>query len=296
MKPAPFRYVAARSADEIVAELAQHGGDARLLAGGQSLVPMMNFRIATPSVLIDINGARELGFIEASPDRIAIGALTRHAALEDSEVVRARLPLVAEAVGQIAHRAVRNRGTIGGSLALAYPGAELPLLFVTLDARLRLRSSRGERLASADAFIRGALATDLADDEFIHSAELPALGEKAGSAFVEVSRRHGDFALAAAAAVIDLDARGRVRAIRAGIAGGTARPVRLDEVERALIDEVPTTRLIEAAARAAIASVEVEDERQYPAGYRKLLLQTVLQRALETAAARIKTRHAGACS
>jgi CO/xanthine dehydrogenase FAD-binding subunit len=179
---------------------------------------------------------------------------------------------------------------MGGSLALAYPGAELPLLFVTLGARLKLRSSRGERLASADAFIRGALATDLADDELIHSAELLAPAEHAGSAFVEISRRHGDFALAAAAAVIDLDARGRVRAIRAGVAGGTAKPVRLEEVERALMGEVPAARLIEGAVRVAIASLEVEDERQYPAGYRKLLLQTVLQRALEAAAARAKTR------
>jgi carbon-monoxide dehydrogenase medium subunit len=290
MKPAPFHYVAARDVDEIVSALEQHGGEARLLAGGQSLVPMMNFRVATPSVLIDINGVSELGFIDPQPDCIEIGALTRHAMLEDSEVVRARLPLVAEAMGQIAHRAVRNRGTMGGSLALAYPGAELPLLFVTLGAELKLRSARGERRVTADAFILGALDTALADDEFIHSACLPALPPRAGSAFIEVSRRHGDFALAASAAVIDLDARCRVRHVQAGVSGGGGRPIRLREAERALMGQPPAKSLIEEVARTAIGSIEVEDERNYPAGYRKLLLGTVLQQALETATARAEPR------
>jgi carbon-monoxide dehydrogenase medium subunit len=291
MKPAPFRYVAARSADEILAALEQHGPDARLLAGGQSLVPMMNFRVATPSVLIDINGVKELGFINPEPHCIEIGALARHAMLEDSDAVRAHLPLVTEAMGQLAHRAVRNRGTMGGSLALAYPGAELPLLFVTLGAELRLRSPRGERHVAADAFILGALDTALAEDEFIHSARLPTLPQGAGSAFVEVSRRQGDFALAAAAAAIDLDARCRVRHVQAGVTGGGGRPVRLQEAEGALMNEPPAKSLIEEVVRTAIGSIEVEDDRHYPAGYRRLLLRTVLQRALETAAARAQPCH-----
>jgi CO/xanthine dehydrogenase FAD-binding subunit len=180
---------------------------------------------------------------------------------------------------------------MGGSLALAYPGAELPLLFVTLGAELRLHSPRGERPVDADAFILGALDTALADDEFIHSARLPTVPASAGSAFVEVSRRHGDFALAAAAAVIDLDVSCRVRHIRAGLSGGGGRPIRLHAVERALMSDPPAKSRIEDVVRAAIGSIEVEDDRQCPAGYRKLLLQTVMQRALETAAARAEPRH-----
>lgn len=286
MKPAPFRYVAPRDEDELISALAEHGGDARLLAGGQSLVPMMNFRVATPSVLIDINGVKALSFIEARSDSIAIGALTRHAMLEDSEDIAARLPLVATAMAQVAHRAVRNRGTMGGSLALAYPAAELPLLFVTLGAELWLRSPRGERRVPASEFIVGPLDTLLADDEFIHSARLRTLPRRAGSAFIEVSRRHGDFALAAAAAVVDLDANGRVQHVRAGVTGGTGSPIRLDAAERALTGQQPTTSLVEETARTAIDAVEVEGDRLYPAGYRKLLLRTVLQRALDTAGAR----------
>jgi aerobic carbon-monoxide dehydrogenase medium subunit len=270
MKPASFRYLAPRDEAELVSALREYGGDARLLAGGQSLVPMMNFRVVTPAVLIDINGVRTLSFVEWRSEAVEIGALTRHAMLEDSKEIAERMPLLAAAMGQVAHRAVRNRGTMGGSIALAYPAAELPMLFVTLGAELRLRSPRGERCVSASEFIVGPLDTVLADDEFIHSARLPALPPRAGSAFIEVSRRHGDFALAAAAAVVDLDA---------------------SEVEGALMGQAPTKRLLEDTALAVIDSIEVEGDRQYPAGYRRLLLSTVLQRALDTAAARAEARH-----
>jgi CO/xanthine dehydrogenase FAD-binding subunit len=291
MKPAPFRYLAPRDEAELVSALQEHGGDARLLAGGQSLVPMMNFRVVTPSVLIDINRVKTLSFVEPRSEAVEIGALTRHAMLEDSKDIAERMPLLAAAMGQVAHRAVRNRGTMGGSLALAYPAAELPMLFVTLGAELRLRSPRGERRVSANEFIVGPLDTVLADDEFIHSARLPALPERAGSAFIEVSRRHGDFALAAAAAVVDLDASGRVQHVRAGLSGGTGSPVRLSEVERALMGQAPTKRLLEDIALTVVDSIEVEGDRQYPAGYRRLLLSTVLQRALDTAAARAEAHH-----
>jgi carbon-monoxide dehydrogenase medium subunit len=291
MKPASFRYLAPRDEAELLSALREHGGDARLLAGGQSLVPMMNFRVVTPSVLIDINGVRTLSFVEWRSEAVEIGALTRHAMLEDSTEIAERMPLLAAAMGQIAHRAVRNRGTMGGSLALAYPAAELPMLFVTLGAELRLCSPRGERQVSASEFIVGPLDTVLADDEFIHSARLPTLPRRAGSAFIEVSRRHGDFAVAAAAAVVDLDASGRVQHVRAGLSGGTGSPVRLGEVERALMGQAPTKQLLEDTVLAVVDSIEVEGDRQYPAGYRRLLLSTVLQRALDTAAARAEARH-----
>jgi CO/xanthine dehydrogenase FAD-binding subunit len=250
---------------------------------------MMNFRVATPSVLIDINGVRSLDFIEWQSDFVELGALTRHAMLEDSEEIGARLPLIVEAMGQLAHRAVRNRGTMGGSLAFAYPGAELPILFVTLGAELRIRSSRGERRVPAHEFIIGPLNTVLAEDEFIHSARVPTLPLSAGSAFIELSRRHGDFALAAAAAVIDLDASGRVQRVQAGVSGGAGVPIRLSEAEQNLMGHQPTTSVLEENVRIAIGAIEVDHDHQYPAGYRRLLLQTVLERALATAAARAET-------
>jgi aerobic carbon-monoxide dehydrogenase medium subunit len=252
---------------------------------------MMNFRLVTPAVLVDINGVTTMNFIDEKLEGIAIGALTRHATLEDSEAVRARMPLVTEAMAQLGHRAVRNRGTMGGSLALAYPNAELPLLFVTLDAELCLRSKRGERRLLACDFIAGPLDTALSDDEFIYSAQIPSFAYSAGTAFIEISRRHGDFALAAAAAVVDLDNEGRIRLVQAGISGGRGRPVRMNDAERALVGEHPALPLIEDAVRATVDALDIEDNRQFPASYRRLLLTTVLQRALETAAERAKRSH-----
>ncbi len=291
MKPSSFRYLAPQSEDELLATLAEHGSDARLLAGGQSLVPMMNFRLVAPTLLVDINGVATMNFIDAKPGETAIGALTRHAMLEDSEAVRARMPLVSEAMTYLGHRAVRNRGTMGGSLALAYPNAELPLLFVTLGAELRLHSKRGERRLLACDFIAGPLETALADDEFIYSAHIPAPAHSAGTAFSEISQRHGDYALAAAAAIVDLDNEGRVRSVQVGLSGSRGCPVRMNDTERALAGERPALPLIEDAVRATVDALEIEDDRQIPASYRRLLLTTVLQRALQTAAERAKRSH-----
>jgi len=292
MKPAAFKYLAPRSEDELLAVLSEHGGDARVLAGGQSLVPMMNFRVVSPAVIVDINQIKTLSFIKHSADSIEVGALTRHATLEDSAQVRAELPIAREAIGYLAHRAVRNRGTMGGSLALAYPNAELPLLFVALGAELRLRSKSGERRLPVARFISGPLDTLLEEDEFIHSAQLPVLPRSAGTAFIEVSRRHGDFALAAAAAVVDVDDSGRMRSVQAAVSGGQGFPIRVGGAEAALTGEQVASFSFEDVARAAIESLEVEGDAQFPAGYRRLLLTTVLQRALETAAQRREQRRA----
>ena len=290
MKPASFKYLAPRSEVELLALLAEHGGDARLLAGGQSLVPMMNFRVVSPAVIIDINRVPSLAFIKKDASGIEIGALTRHASLEDSAQMRVELPIACEAVGYLAHRAVRNRGTMGGSLALAYPNAELPLLFTVLGAEILLRSTRGDRRLPIGEFISGPLNTVLEEDEFIHSARLPVPASSAGMAFVEVSRRHGDFALAAAAAIVDLEDNGTVRMVQAAISGGEGAPARAGGAEAALLGEIPQESLIESAARNAIEEVDVEGDAQFPAGYRRHLLTTVLQRALVTAAQRAGQR------
>jgi aerobic carbon-monoxide dehydrogenase medium subunit len=291
MKPAAFRYLAPRSEDELMEILREHGSDARLLAGGQSLVPMMNFRLVAPTIVVDINRIGELAYLRCEQTGIELGALTRHVALEDSAQVRERFPVLAEGIRQVAHRAVRNRGTMGGSLALAYPGAELPLIFVTLAGEVCLRSPSGERRVPTTDFITGALETVLAEDEYICSARIPSLPPGAGSAFVEVSRRHGDFALAASAAVVVLDEHGRIRLVHAGITGGIAAPVRLPAVERALVGAQPTDALLDEAARDSIAAIDVESDHHYPRGYRRMLLATVLHRALMTAVARVRRSH-----
>lgn len=292
MKPASFKYLAPRSEDELLALLSEHGSDARLLAGGQSLVPMMNFRVVSPTVIIDINRIGSLSFINNRADSIEVGALTRHAELEDSVDVRAALPIACEAVSYLAHRAVRNRGTMGGSLALAYPNAELPLLFTVLGAEMLLRSNRGDRHLPITEFISGPLDTVLKEDEFIHSARLPVPAASAGMAFIEVSRRHGDFALAAAAAVVDLNDDGKVRTVQAAISGGEGAPARIGSIEAALVGQAPQANLIEQMAGDAINEIDVEGDAQFPEGYRRLLLTTMLQRALETAAQRSEQHRA----
>jgi carbon-monoxide dehydrogenase medium subunit len=292
MKPASFHYTAPRSEDELLVSLGEYGGDSRLLAGGQSLVPMMNFRVATPSVLIDINRLSSLSYIDVGAQAVEIGALTRHAMLEDSVELRARLALVGEAVSYLAHRAIRNRGTLGGSLALAYPNAELPLLLVALGGELHLRSPRGERSVPMANFIEGPLFTVLGGDEYIRSARIPLPGPAAGTAFVEISRRHGDFALAAAAAVVDLEADGTIGVMHAAISGGQGCPLRLLALERTLTGEKPAAERIEDAVRSTIDGIDVDDDRDLPVGYRRLLLTTVLQRALQSASERAGAPHA----
>jgi CO/xanthine dehydrogenase FAD-binding subunit len=289
MKPAPFKYVEAADEESLASMLSESGSDARLLAGGQSLVPMMNFRIVSPEVLIDLNGVRSLEFVDCDEQTIRIGSLTRHSTLEDSEEVYVRCPLLTKAVRKVAHRAVRNRGTTGGTLALAYPGAEIPLALMTLDAEVCLRSSRGERRMSISDFIRGALDTALADDEYIGCVELrvPPAGNSAS--FVEASRRHGDFAIGAAAVVAAHDEQGRLAYLRAGVGGGTGSPVRLSELERAVVDGQGTETVVADAVREAISHLEVFGDHHYPEEYRRHVLRGVLQRALTDAIG--KSRH-----
>src|SRR5215467_5158030 len=183
MKPAAFDYVAAETLDEAVSVLAGAGGDGKILAGGQSLVPMLNFRLVRPSILIDINRIRDLGYVDATGDVVRIGALTRHHALETSPVIKAHLPVMTAAMQHVAHLAVRNRGTIGGSLSHADPAAELPMMAVLLDARIGVRSARGRRVAEAGRFFAGSLATDLEEDEIVTEVEFPRLPPDTGWAF-----------------------------------------------------------------------------------------------------------------
>jgi CO/xanthine dehydrogenase FAD-binding subunit len=282
MKPASFKYIEAPDEAALMKALAEHGDECRVLAGGQSLVPMMNFRVATPAVLVDINGIAALSYITDDGDVLRVGALTRHAAVEDSSVVDEHCPLLSLAVRYVAHRAVRNRGTLGGTVALAYPGAEIPLALTVLDAALELVSKRGRRRLPISEFIVGSLDTDLADDEYIAGAVVPSTPVGSTASFHESSRRHGDFAIAAAGVVAGRSADGKLNYLRAGISGGTGAPRRLHDFEGAVIAMTQDTEL-GAECRRAVAEVEVFGDHHYPEDYRRHVLAGVLERAVREA-------------
>lgn len=195
MKAADFDYTKPRTVDEALAILANHGGEVRPIAGGQSLMPMMNFRLAQPDMLLDLNALEELQGIRDGGDCIIIGAMTRYRALECSALIGTHLPLVATALPHIAHAAIRNRGTIGGSIALADPAAEMPALMLALEATITVVSTRGARHIAADDFFLGLYETALADDEIITEICVPKAGLVARFAFHELARRHGDYAM-----------------------------------------------------------------------------------------------------
>ena len=209
MKPAPFRYVAARTIEQALALKAEHGDEARFLAGGQSLVPTMNFRLTQPTMLIDINPLTELaGIRNGAADRVRIGALTRYRTLERDPATERTLPLIHEALPLIAHPQIRNRGTIGGNLAHADPASEMPAIVLTLGGRLRAQSVNGERWIAARDFFVGALTTALEPDEMLTDVELPVAPPRSGACFLELSRRRGDFAIIGVACIVRVDDAG----------------------------------------------------------------------------------------
>jgi aerobic carbon-monoxide dehydrogenase medium subunit len=214
MKPAPFEYLAPDSLDAALEILARSGGDAKILAGGQSLIPVMNFRLAQPALLVDLNRLRELDYVRQEDGGLRIGAMTRQRTLERDPLVAGLSPLLAETVPFIAHPQIRNRGTVGGSLAHADPAAELPAVAVALDARFRLQRSGGERWVAAREFFCGLFATLLEPDEMLVEVALPAPSPRTGWAFLEVARRHGDYAQVGVAARVTLDETGRCRDAR----------------------------------------------------------------------------------
>lgn len=288
MKPCAFDYYDPKTVGDAVALLARHD-NARILAGGQSLMPMMNFRYVQPDVLIDINGIAELDGISVQGNAIEIGAMTRQRAIEFSQDIRERLPLVAEAVPHIGHRQTRNRGTIGGSLAHADPAAELPMLALALDAVIEAQSPRGKRAMPMAEFAQGFMMTALAPDEILTRVRFPVWPKEHGYAFVEFARRRGDFALAAAAALLVLDARDVVRRISLTIAGLGSHPVRLQDAERLLTGQPLTPALI-AEAAATAERIEATTDIHASAEYRRHLARVLTARALGTALARARER------
>ena len=290
MKPAPFRYFAPQTLDEALSLLAEHGYDAKALAGGQSLVPAMNFRLAQPAVLVDLNRIPELAFVQAADDGgLRIGAMTRQRTLERDPLVEARAPLIHAAMPHIAHAQIRNRGTIGGSLAHADPAAELPAVALALDASFRLRSQRGERWVATSEFFVSLFTTALEPDELLVEVALPPPLPRTGWAIQEVARRHGDYALVGVATALTLDEAGRCRQARIALLSVGDGPVLAKKAAALLVGERPTPDLITTVAE-TVARDEIDpaSDIHASAAYRRHLAKVLTRRALTEAFERTK--------
>jgi CO/xanthine dehydrogenase FAD-binding subunit len=284
MKPAPFRYVAARTIEQALALKAEHGDEARFLAGGQSLVPTMNFRLTQPAILIDINPLTELSSIRnGSGDRVRIGALTRYRMLERDPAVAEHLPLIAEALPHIAHPQIRNRGTIGGNLAHADPASEMPAIVLALAGRLRAQSIRGERWIDASDFFVGALTTALEADEMLMEVELPAAPPHSGSCFMEVSRRRGDFAMMGVACTVRLDADGRCAHAQIALCNAGDGPVFAAEASESLVGGAVDAARIADAAKLVQEAIEPGGSIHASKEFQRHLAGVLVTRALTTA-------------
>jgi len=282
MKPAQFDYVVAESVDAAVAALAEGGGEAKIIAGGQSLVPMLNFRLLRPSVLIDINRISGLACITERENAIGVGALVRHHQLETSPVMARHLPVLSHAMTHVAHLAIRNRGTIGGSLSHADPAAELPMMALLLDAELHVASPAGRRTVAAQDFFLGALTVDLAADELVTEIVFPKLPPRTGWGFLEVARRGGDFALAAAAATLTVSA-GEITQARIAMIGAGETARRATEAEALLIGRALEPALLDAVMHAARTGIEPSTDLHASADYRRRLVGVLVSRALTAA-------------
>lgn len=282
MKPPKFLYERPHSVSEAVALLAKHDGDAKIIAGGQSLMPMLNFRLLSPEILVDINKIHELDLLEEHEGGLRIGALTRHHTLETSQLVKEKFPILSAAMTRVAHLAIRNRGTIGGSLSHADPAAELPMMMVLLDATFKIAGPNGVRHCAADNFFLGTLTPDLEDDELLIEVQLPALPKAAAWAFEEVSQRSGDFALAAAAATLCTDGN-EVADVRIALMGVDETPVRATGAEEILKGKACSDQHIAEAAKACAAMVQPNADLHASAEYRTHLAEVISRRVLEHA-------------
>jgi len=285
MKLPAFDYACPATLAEAVALLASRDGDAKALAGGQSLVPMMAFRIASPSLLVDLRKLADLRRIEIGKDGVRLGAMVRWRDIEDDARLDTAHPLLKAAVAHVAHYQIRNRGTVGGSLAHADPAAEMPGLAVACDAEIAAMGAAGARTIAADKFFIAPLITVLAPDEIIVEVRLPAWPAERRWGFQEFSRRRGDFAMAAAAVFFDTDDAGKARNAHIGAIGVGDRPVRLPAAEAEINGKAVDTAACERAGVAASASVDPQDDIHASGAYRRSLIGTMVERALLSACA-----------
>ena len=289
MKPAPFDYQAPHSLEEALALKAQYGDDAKFLAGGQSLIPAMNFRLVQASLLVDVNDLPNLDFVrEAHGGELRVGALTRQRKLERDPLVARHAPLLRETMPHVAHPQIRNRGTLGGSLAHADPAAELPVIAVALGARLRAQSARGDRWIAVEDFFKGLFTTDLAADEMLVEVALPALPPRTGTAFIEFARRRGDYALMGVAAVVTLDGDGVCQQARLVYLNAGDGPVSAQQAAGLLRGEKPSAKVIEAAAASAGDEINPMGNVHASPDYQRHLARVLTRRALTLALERAR--------
>lgn len=290
MKPAAFKYFAPETVEEALEHLAQYGYDAKVLAGGQSLVPTMNFRMAQPAVLIDLNNISELFYIKSyESGGVLVGAMTRQRAVEKDGLISRQAALVHETIPHISHPQIRNRGTFGGSIAHADPSAELPAVMLALNARFHLRNKSGERWVAAGDFFTGMFATILEPDEILSEIHIPPMPPGSGWAFREVARRHGDFALVGVAAVVTLDHTGKCHKARITLMSVGDGPVVAEEAERLLIGETGREEAIDAAAETASAKdIDPPSDIHASAEFRRHLARVLTAQALSQAFGRAR--------
>jgi carbon-monoxide dehydrogenase medium subunit len=285
VKPAPFEYRRPTSVREAVDLLHEHGDDAKVLAGGQSLVPLMNFRLSRPAVLIDLNGITELAYLREQDGRLALGAMTRQRTVETSPAVREHVPLLHAAMPWVGHLPIRTRGTIGGSLVHADPAAEIPVVAVALDAELTVVSRRGDRRAAAGDFFQTYLTTDIAPTELLTEIRLPRMPARTSVAFLELARRHGDFAIVAVAVALTLDGAGVIVEARIALGGVGPVPIRARAAEAVLARNRPSKPLVAEAADAAAAATDPPDDIHASAEYRRAMTAVFTRRAIAQALA-----------
>jgi len=289
MKPAPFKYIAASSLHHALSLKAEYGDEARFLAGGQSLIPAMNFRLARPTALIDINGLNELARIERSQDgEIRVGALTRYRALERDSAFLKNCPLFADALPHIAHPQIRNRGTIGGNLSHADPASELPAIAVAMQARMRIKSAKGERQVVASEFFQGLLTTDLQAHEMLVEIAFPAAPARTGTCFMEVARRRGDFAICGVAAVVTVDDQGRCSQLRLVLCGVGDAPVDASAAAASLMGRHASGEAIEAVAADVQGMIEPSGNVHATPDYQRHIAGVLTQRAVGAALERVR--------
>ncbi len=284
MKLPPLDYACPASLSEAIALLASHDGNAKAIAGGQSLMPMLAFRLLAPKLLVDLRKLTELRKITIAADGVRLGAMVRWRDIEDDKALAAAHPLLKAAVAHVAHYQIRNRGTVGGSIAHADPAAEMPGIAVTCDAEIAVAGPSGARVIHAREFFLGALTTVLEPDEIITEIRLPPWPAARRWGFREFARRRGDFAMAAAALFYDLDASGKATNAHVGIIGVGDRPRRLAEVEAVLNGHVIDAATIARAAEATSATVDAQEDIHASAAYRRALAGTMVERALLDAA------------
>jgi carbon-monoxide dehydrogenase medium subunit len=283
MKAAAFSYARATSIADALQLLARHGDDAKVLSGGQSLMPALNLRLARPAILVDIGRLSELRGVTVASDKVTIGALTRHVDLLGSREIADRLPLLREATAHVAHPAIRNRGTIGGNLAHADPASEMPAIVLTLGGRLRAQSARGERWIEAHDFFVGALTTALESDEMLTEVELPVAPADGGACFLEMSRRRGDFAIIGVAATVRLDGQAQCVEARIGLCNAGDGPVFAQAASRSLAGKVVGERAIAEAVALLQGAIDPAGSIHGSKDYQRHIAGVLTARALATA-------------